>query len=398
MPHFNPDAATAAYLATLTPAEHARAISYTQGGEWLVLWGWLVAVIAAVLVLRSGVLVRVRDRIGGPVSRPNLTVIGCTLVFILLDWLIELPWVIYSDWWRESSYDLSNQSFMDWLGENAMSMAISAIFIVLLALAIFALMRRAPRTWWAWSGGVAVITIIILVLVSPVFIEPLFNDYKPAPPGHTRDAVVELAHRTGVPSDKILIYDGSRQSERYTANVSGMFGTARVAMSDTVFKQGADLTEVRAVVGHEMGHYARGHLFLLAGEFGVLALVCFWLANRLFRWILARAGGKAGATIGGISDPAGIPVIAITIATLGLVTTPITNSFTRFIENDADRFSLLHAHEPDGLARALVKTIAYRASSPSVLEETLFYDHPSVERRIHRAMVWKAEHPDLIGK
>ena len=55
-------------------------------------------------------------------------------------------------------------------------------------------------------------------------------------------------------------------------------------------------------------------------------------------------------------------------------------------------------HEPDGLSKALVKTIAYRASSPSWLEEAIFYDHPSVQRRVHRAMVWKAEHPDLVGK
>jgi len=86
------------------------------------------------------------------------------------------------------------------------------------------------------------------------------------------------------------------------------------------------------------------------------------------------------------------------VATLSFIGSPLTNSLTRLQEADADRFSLEHAHEPDGLAKALVKTVAYRASSPSRIEEMLFYDHPSVERRIHRAMVWKARHPELVGK
>jgi STE24 endopeptidase len=234
------------------------------------------------------------------------------------------------------------------------------------------------------------------MVIAPVTIEPLFNSYKPAPPGPTRDAVVALAKRTGVPSDKILIYDGSKQSDRYTANVSGLLGSARVAMSDTMFKQGADLSEVRGVVGHEMGHYARGHAFWGALFMSVLAVVAFFLISRLFDWTAIRAAGTGA--ISGIADPAGFPVFIILLTLLGLLATPLTNTFSRFGESDADRFSLENAHEPDGLSKALVKTIAYRASSPSQLEEAIFYDHPSVERRVHRAMVWKAEHSDLIGR
>jgi len=93
-----------------------------------------------------------------------------------------------------------------------------------------------------------------------------------------------------------------------------------------------------------------------------------------------------------------IPVLVMIVGTLGLLATPITMTLTRLQESDADRFSLEKAHEPDGLSKALVKTIEYRASSPGPVEEAIFYDHPSVERRVHRAMVWKAEHPDLVGK
>lgn len=396
MAQFNSDAATAAYMATLSPAAHALAIAYTQGGHWLLLWGWLVTVAAAWIILRSGVLLRVRDRIQMKRPRPNLAVVCCVLAFLLVDWLIELPWSIYSAWWREGRYGLSKQPFGGWLGENILSLAISAIVSALIGLAIYALIRRAPRWWWAWSGGVVVVMLAVFMVLGPVLIEPLFNTYTPAPPGPTRDAVVALAKVSGVPSDKIFVYNGSKQSERYTANVSGLFGSARVAMSDTMFAQGADIAEVRGVVGHEMGHYARGHIFWSVLVLGALSVVALWIVSLLFPVVLGRMDG--GTNIGGIADPAGLPILMAIIATLGLLATPLMNTLTRLQESDADHFSLEHAHEPDGLSKALVKTIAYRASSPSWLEEAIFYDHPSVERRVHRAMVWKEQHADLVGK
>jgi STE24 endopeptidase len=399
MVRFDPDAATAAYMATLSPAAHAKATAYTQGGHWLLLWGWLVTVAAAWIIWRSGVLVRTRDRIERRRPRRNLAVACCVLVFLLLDWLIELPWSIYAAWWREGQYGLTKQAFGGWLGEDILQFAIGAVISVLLGLAVYALIRRAPRWWWAWSGGVVVLVMAVLMILGPVLIEPLFNTYTPAPPGPTRDAVVALARVSGVPSDKIYVYNGSKQSERYTANVSGLFGSARVAMSDTMFAQGADIAEVRGVVGHEMGHYARGHIFWSVLVLGLLSVVLLWIVARLFPIVLGRAGrGTRTAGVAGIADPAGLPILMAIVATLGLLATPLTNTLTRLQESDADHFSFEHAHEPDGLSKALVKTIAYRASSPSWLEEAIFYDHPSVERRVHRAMLWKAAHPDLVGK
>lgn len=386
---FNPAAATAAYMASLTPAQHAKASAYTHGGEWLLLWGWIVGIIVAWLLARSGILVRVRSW----AVRPNVTVFACVATFSSLSWLIGLPWSIYAAWWREKSYGLTTQPFAGWLGESALSCIIGILLEGLLALAIYALMRRTPRWWWAWSGGVAVIGIIVAIVISPVLIEPLFNTYTPAPAGPARDAIVTLAHRAGVPSDKILIYNGSKQSQRYTANVSGLLGTARIAMSDTMFQQGADLSEVRAVVGHEMGHYRRGHVFLSALVLGLLAVVMFFLADRVFPAVRRWMGVEDKI---GITDPAGFPVLMVIAGTLGLLATPIVNTLSRFEESDADRFSLEYAQQPDGMAKALVKTIEYRASSPTPIEEAIFYDHPSVERRVRRAMIWKAEHMGAV--
>jgi STE24 endopeptidase len=205
-----------------------------------------------------------------------------------------------------------------------------------------------------------------------------------------RDEVVAMANQVGVPSNKILIYDGSKQSNRYTANAGGIFGFGRVAMSDVMFKKDADLAEVRGVVGHEMGHYVMDHLYLMSAALGLMALVGMFLVDRLFA-PTARIAGAAGVT--GLADPAGYPVIAIILAVLGVLATPVVNSLTRIEESQADQFSLTHFNEPDGLAKALVKTIEYRYDSPGRLEEIIFYDHPSVRARVLRCMEWKAGHP-----
>jgi STE24 endopeptidase len=128
----------------------------------------------------------------------------------------------------------------------------------------------------------------------------------------------------------------------------------------------------------------------MALEFGLLALAGFFLVDRLFPHV-ARVAGARG--VNGVSDPAGFPVIGMILAVLGLLATPIFTTISRVSETDADRYSLEHVGEPDGLAKALVKTIEYRAATPSKLEETLFYDHPAVGSRVRMAMDWKAEHP-----
>jgi STE24 endopeptidase len=391
---FDPKAATDALLAALPPAGHLKAIRYTQGGHWLLLWGWVVTVVASVIIARTGVLAGLSRRLQGGRPRPVLTSFVLAAVFILLDAVLELPWASYAQWWREMSYGLTSQPYAGWFGEQAIGVGLSVIFVGLFWTALFALMRWSPRAWWVWAGGLAAFFFILLMILAPVFIEPIFNTYTPAPPGPTRDAVVALAKVAGVPSDKIYVYNGSKQSNRYTANVSGLFGSARVAMSDVMFAKGADIAEVRGVVGHEMGHYKRGHVFYGAIFFSVVALVGLGLANALFPF----ADGLVKSGAAGIADPVGLPTISVIVATLALLATPLLSTATRMQEADADAFSLRVAHEPDGLAKGLVKTIEYRADSPSDLEEFLFYDHPSVRHRVQTAMDWKAAHLDIAEK
>ncbi len=385
---FDPTAATAAYLARLPPEVHARAEAYTQGEHWVLLWGGVASFLVAWLILRSGALARLRSWAGGQ-AHPWRTAIVVLFVYALAEALLQLPWTGYARWWRERQYGLTEQPLSGWLAEWALSTVVGAVMTVAPLLLVYWLIRRLPRIWWACGGLVVAGFFLVVLVISPVLIEPLFNSYRPAPAGHVRQAVETLAEANGVPSDKVLIYDGSKQSSRYTANVAGLFGTARIALSDTMFSSEPDLHEVRAVLGHEMGHYVRGDAFKMAGFFGLLAAVGLLIVDRLF---IPTARLMRARDVEGIADPAGYPVLSMFIAVLGLLATPILNTYSRAGEADADRFSLERVGDPDGMARALLKTVDYRAASPGTLEEVLFYSHPSVERRIRMAMEWKAQH------
>ncbi len=386
---FDAAAETARYLAALPPEAHAKATAYTQGGHWLLLWGTLVAIAVSWIIVRTGVLARIRAATSKSPQGGWLAVLAVVPVAIVLDSLLSLPWSIYTGWWRETQYGLKSQPLTEWLGEWGMQLGIGLVMNLILFSIIYALIRRAPKRWWLWGGLVTSLFVILAIVISPVLIEPLFNKYTPAPAGAVRDTVVEMAKANGVPSDKIFIYNGSKQSNRYTANVSGLFGSARVAMSDTMFKQDADIAEVRGVVGHEMGHYVHMHSLWMAGVFSLLAMIGFWLVDRLFP-LAARLLGARG--VEGIADPAGLPVLTAVLSVLALLATPVTNTLIRTMEADADNFSLQRVNEPDGLSKALVKTIEYRAATPGQLEEIIFYDHPSVGWRVRNAMDWKAAH------
>ena len=194
-----------------------------------------------------------------------------------------------------------------------------------------------------------------------------------------------MAAEAGIPADRIFVYDGSRQSNNFTANVSGLFGSKRIAISDVALK-GASLDEVKAVTGHEIGHYVSGHIWRMVGVLVIVAMVLFFLADRLFPRIARMFGSKAS-----IGEPQGLPVLIFTVSLLGLFAQPVMNAVVRQGEREADNYSLRHANLPDALASALIKTAEYRYPRPGALQEALFYTHPSVEWRVRNAMEWKAK-------
>jgi len=386
----NVEAATARYIDGLGAANLEKAAAYTHGNHWILLWNLVIAGLVTWLIVKSGLLDRIESRIGE--RRRGLRAFTVGLAYFLVSAVITLPWTIYEGWFRETSYGRTSQPIGDFLFQSALSTVIASLLGALLLMGVYWLIRRTGRRWWLWSGGLVAATMAFIILLSPVLIEPLFNKYEPVPAGEVRDAVVEMAGRAGIPPEKIYMYNGSRQSNNFTANAGGVGHTARVAISDVALKS-ASLDEVRAVTGHEIGHYVLKHTWYGILFFSVAAIVLFWLADRLFTRFARAFGSNAG-----IGDPRGLPVLMFMGAAFMLLISPLLNSFARTIETQADQYSLETENKPDGLASALVKTAEYRYPRPRQLEEILFYDHPSVENRVRRAMQWKADHPITTGQ
>ena len=380
------EAGTARYIDSLGPAALQKAHDYTVGGEWIQLWAVVVAAVVTWLIVRSGVLDRLDRKFAE--RRRNLRAFVVSFVFFLVLTVLSLPWDLYANYFREKAYGRTSQPLGDYLLQLSEMTLIAAVISALFMLGLYWLMRRTGKRWWIWSGALTAAVLAFFLLLSPILIEPLFNKYEPVPVGPVRDAVVGMAGRAGVPPERVFMFNGSRQSNNFTANAGGVGSTARVAISDVALKN-ANLDEVRAVTGHEIGHYVLKHTWYGILFYSLAAIVLFWIAERTFPWFARRFGSSAT-----LAEPRGIPVLIFMVSLFGLVTSPAFNSFARMIETQADDYSLRTENRPDALSTSLVKTAEYRYPRPGKLEEIVFYDHPSVEARVRRAMEWKAAHPE----
>ena len=383
---FDPNAATAHYIDSLGPAALEKAHHYTIGKEWMLLWGLLIAAFVTWLIVRSGLLDRLDCKIAKRGS--NLRAFIISLTYFLVSELLTLPWTLYTDYFRERSYGRTSQPLGDYLGQTVLLGAITALIGALFMMGVYWLMRRSGRRWWLFSGALTAAFFAFMMLLSPVLIEPLFNKYEPVPPGPVRNAVVSMAERAGIPPDRVFMFNGSRQSNNFTANAGGVGSTARVAISDVAFKN-ASLDEVRAVTGHEIGHYVLKHSWWGIIFYSLAAILLFWIADLTYPRF-AKAFGSTSS----LAEPRGVPVLIFMVSLFGLLTLPIFNSFSRTLETQADIYSLRTENRPDALSSSLVKTAEYRYPRPNRIEEIIFYDHPSVDARVRRAMEWKALHPE----
>ncbi len=379
---FDPGVATQAYIDTLSASELALARGYTTGNHWLILVGLAVSALVTWLIVRTGILEKLYAKL--PENWPNLRVYVVSTVYSLVSALFTLPYSIYTDWWRETEYGRTSQPLGDYLGQSAIGLVISALFGSLLVIGVYFLIRRTGRFWWAWAGGLVTGFTALTMLLSPALIEPLFNDFEEIPQGEVRDAVLTMSAEAGIPTDRIFMFDGSRQSNNFTANVSGIGSSARIAISDVAMGE-ASLDEVRAVTGHEIGHYALGHVWRMIGVISAMAIVGFFLTAKTYDWFARKFGTSAG-----LADVRGVAVLVFVVGLFLTLATPALNAIVRIGEREADAYSLRTVNLPDALSGALIKTAEYRYPLAGPVEEAIFYTHPSVERRIRSAMEWKA--------
>jgi STE24 endopeptidase len=309
--------------------------------------------------------------------------------FIILTSIIVFPFTVYVGYIREHQYQLSTQNFSQWLGDQAKGLAVSIVLGGLAVTALFAVVRKFPRTWNVWGTVVGVLLATFGILIAPVFIVPLFNKVTPLTQPDLREPILSMARANGIEANDVFVVDASRQSKRISANVSGFGSTMRITLNDNLLNRSSP-ESIRAVMGHEMGHYVLNHVYKGLLFFSVVIVVMLSFLKWAYGRALARWG--TGWGIRDVGDTAGLPLALAILTAFFLVTGPLLTSYTRIAEAEADMFGLNASREPDGFAQAALQLSEYRKLDPSPLEEILFFDHPSGRARIFASMRWKAEH------
>jgi STE24 endopeptidase len=370
-------------------AARARSDAYTNGS-----YGWAVAdflygLLIAGLLLWLQISARIRDWAAENTRSRTYQVMLFGVVYVSLITAAALPLNIYEGYVREHAYGLSNQTFLQWLADFAKSFALSLIAAVVALPVFYAAIRRTGNNWWLWGAGVVIAFSILVQVINPVFIAPLYNNYTPLPDSALKQQIESLARANGIETDNIWLVDESRQSTRISANVSGFLGTTRISLNDNLLKRGTP-DEVLAVVGHEMGHYVMGHTLRGVLLTGLLTLIGFGFVAFAFRLSTGLMGGNW--QVREPEDVAGLPLLVALMSIFLFVAAPLTNSITRSMENEADVFGVNTVRKPDAFASVVLKLADYRKLDPGPLEETMLYDHPSGRTRIFTMMRWKKEH------
>ena len=383
----DPAAATKALLATVPRDKREKSDAYFEGRYWLLLWNFLLTAAICILLLESRISARVRDFAERATKVRSLQIACYAIPYFLIVATLTFPLNLYENFLREHQYGLATQSFLPWFREQLIGFGLTIIGGTILLIALYAVFRKAPRTWWAWATAVMVIFLLGVVFIAPVFIEPLFNTYKPLMKPEIRDPILAMARANQIPTRQVFEVDASRQTTRVSANVAGFLGTTRIALNDNLLKQ-CTLPEIRAVMAHEMGHYVLNHGAKLLTYSGIFLAIGFALTRILFDAAMRRWGVRWG--VRSIADPAGLPLLALIFGTLLFLATPFLNTIVRVTEREADAFGINTSREPDGMAKVALKLGAYRKLDPTPLEEFIFFDHPSGRARIRMAMDWKA--------
>jgi STE24 endopeptidase len=393
--HFNVEAATDAYLAEMPGQARARSDAYFEGSYWLILWDFLAVVIVSLLLLNLGWSARMRDWAERVTRFKPVHTFVYWSEYLVVSSVLTFPLGVYEGYVREHEYGLATQTFGPWMIDQLKFLAVNAVLGGIIAIILFGIARRLPRTWWIWGSVATIAFFVFVILIAPVYLVPIFNKVTVLNDPKITQPILRLARANGIPAHDVYEIDASKQTTRMSANVSGFGKTMRITLNDNLLRRGSP-EEIQAVMGHEMGHYVLNHIYKSILFFLVVVVIGFSLLRWGLDWSLHRWGEKW--QMHGIGDTAVLPLVVLLGSIFFFVLTPVLNTQTRTQEYEADMYGLNASRQPDGFAQAAIHLGEYRKMSPGPVEEWIFYDHPSGRSRIYAAMRWKAENLQLFEK
>ncbi len=367
--------------AVAVPEPSARAMEFYRGNNalWVLNRAWAILLIGGLAF--SGLSARLRtmaQRIGG---NAFLTIGIYVVLYLAVVFAIDLPLSYYEGFVRLHAYGLSNQTLAKWTTDSLTRLAVAMVVGFALTWVPYLLMARSPRRWWLYMGLLSVPFLFVTMLVMPVWIDPLYNTFGPMKDKAMERRILDLAARAGIEGSRVFEVEKSVDTKSINAYVTGVFGTKRIVLWDTLLAR-LDPSEVVVVMGHEMGHYVLGHVVrsIVLGSLVILAGLFF--VDRVGRWLIARFSGRLG--FDRLSDVASVPLVLMLIEVSSLFLSPVALAYSRYQEHEADRFALDLTHANHSAAMAFVKMQSENLSNPrpGPFYKIFRSSHPSIGERI----------------
>ena len=374
----------AAFAHTITLVAHQKAADYTLSKARF-----------GLLKLAMGAAVLIAWTLMGGLSSLNQALLGwlgggmgqqlaLLAAFVLISGLIDLPVTLYQTFVIEERFGFNKMTLKLWLLDLLKSSVIGVLIGLPIAALILWMMGAAVGGWWLWAWGIWMGFNLLLLLVYPAFIAPLFNKFEPLKDEALKARVTALMQRCGFAAKGLFVMDGSKRSAHANAYFTGFGASKRVVFYDTLLsKLSAD--EVEAVLAHELGHFKHKHIIKRMVSLFALSLAGFallgWLATQV--WFYTGLGVQPN--MGAPNDALALLLFMLVLPVFSVFVGPLFAQFSRKYEFQADAYAVAHA-SGHSLASALLKLYEDNASTltPDPAYVKFYYSHPPASERLAR--------------
>lgn len=372
---------TGATAAVPVPEPSALAIRYHRTSHAIWAGATALELLVPAALLFTGLSARIRSlarRIARGRWFPTVAIYGA--LYALIQAIAFLPLAWYAGFLRQHEYGLSTETAGQWIADWAKATAVSAVVTALVLWIPYLLLRKSPRRWWLWTGLAAAPVTVLAMIVAPIWIAPLFDEYGPMRDRALEARIHRLAARAGIPDSRIYEVRKSDETRRVNAYVTGFGRTKRIVLWDTLVDR-LEPDEVVFVVAHEIGHFVLRHTLTVILGATLLATLSLYVVHRVSARLIARFHDRFG--FDRLDDVASVPLLALVGGVVALAATPAALALSRWQEREADRFALEMTRDNRAAARAFVR---------------LQNENLSVPRTGLLYRLWRGSHPDLADR
>lgn len=380
--------------AVVDAERQTQARAYARQRRVLMLVNLGISAVVIAILLFSGLSFWLRDALAPlanwqPIAGWEPLRIGAYFIILMVAvTIIDAPLSYYSGYILPHRYGLSTQSLSSWLLDLVKGLAISLPLELVAVLFVYWLLAVAPLSWWLWTGLAVLIFTSLLANLAPILFLPLFYKLTPLPDGDVKRRALELAAQAHTKVRGIFSMNMSSKTTEGNAAVMGLGNTRRIVIGDTLLQHYTP-DEIEVVLAHELGHQVHSDIPKLIIFQTLTTLGGLYLVNVALHAVVGNV-----TLYHGLADPATMPLVGAVLGIFGLVILPLTNSFSRWVEHQADVYALDSTGKTDAFISAMTRLANQNLSEldPNPLVEFILYSHPAIGKRVAYAQGYAAQH------